>query len=128
MSSFEELVLGYLVNSLWQVPLISLAAYGCARLVRRMGPQAEQWVWVAALLAAAILPACAVTAFRTAAWLWRARAGGRSSGSAGGGGRPDAGYGNGAASSADVARRGGGDLSGAGAVLLWAAGVGADGE
>jgi TonB family protein len=52
-------VLGYVVNSLWQVPLICITAYGCARLVRRMGPQAEHWVWVAALVAAAILPACA---------------------------------------------------------------------
>ncbi|MEO6911732.1 MAG: hypothetical protein ABI158_12495 [Edaphobacter sp.] len=65
MKLFEELVLGYLVNSLWQVPLICLAGYACARLVRRMGPQAEQWVWVTALLIAAILPACGVSA----AWL-----------------------------------------------------------
>ncbi len=65
MNHFEEFVLGYLVNSLWQVPLICLAGYGCARLVRRMGPQAEQWVWVTALLVAAVLPACGVTA----AWL-----------------------------------------------------------
>jgi TonB family protein len=65
MKSFEEFVLGYLVNSLWQVPLIGLAGYGCARLVRRMGPQAEQRVWVTALVIAAILPACGVTG----AWL-----------------------------------------------------------
>ena len=65
MNSFEEFVLGYLVNSIWQVPLICLAGYGCARLVRRMGPQAEQWVWVTALLVAAVLPACGVTG----AWL-----------------------------------------------------------
>ena len=61
MSDFEAFVLGYLVNSLWQVPLICLAAYACARLVRRMGPQAEQRVWATALLAAAVLPACATT-------------------------------------------------------------------
>jgi len=61
MKLFEEFVLGYLVNSLWQVPLICLAGYGCARLVRRMGPQVEQWVWVTALLVAAILPGCGVT-------------------------------------------------------------------
>jgi TonB family protein len=59
MSGLEGMVLGYLVNSLWQVPLICLAGYSCARLVRRMGPQAEHWVWVTALLIAAILPACA---------------------------------------------------------------------
>lgn len=61
MSGLEAFVLGYLVNSLWQVPLICVAGYGCARLVRRMGPQAEQWVWVTALLVAAVLPACGVT-------------------------------------------------------------------
>ncbi len=60
MSGLEAFVLEYLVNSLWQVPLICVAAYGCARLVRRVGPQAEQWVWVTALLAAAVLPACGV--------------------------------------------------------------------
>jgi TonB family protein len=58
MSGFEAFVLGYLVNSLWQVPLVGAAAYGCARLVRRLGPQAEQWVWVTSLLVAAVLPAC----------------------------------------------------------------------
>ncbi|WP_348267318.1 M56 family metallopeptidase [Edaphobacter paludis] len=60
MRGLEEFVLGYLVNSLWQIPLICLAGYGCARLVRRMGPQAEQWVWVTSLLIAAVLPACGV--------------------------------------------------------------------
>jgi TonB family protein len=65
MSGLEAFVLGYLVNSLWQIPLICVAGYGCARLVRRMGPQAEQCVWATALLIAAILPACGVTG----AWL-----------------------------------------------------------
>jgi len=59
MSGLEAFVLGYVVNSLWQVPLICVAGYGCARLVRRMGPQAEHRVWVTALIVAAILPACA---------------------------------------------------------------------
>jgi len=61
MSGLEAFVLEYLVNSLWQVPLVCVAGYGCARLVRRLGPQAEQWVWVTALLVAAALPACGVT-------------------------------------------------------------------
>ncbi len=59
MSGLEAFVLGYLVNSLWQVPLVCAAGYSCTRLVRRMGPQAEHWVWVSALLIATILPACA---------------------------------------------------------------------
>ena len=61
MNGLETFVLGYVVNSLWQVPLICLAGYGCARLVRRMGPQAEHRVWVTALMIAAILPACGGT-------------------------------------------------------------------
>jgi TonB family protein len=61
MNGLEAFVLGYLVNSLWQVPLICVAAYGCARLMRRMGPQVEQWVWVTALVIAAVLPACGVS-------------------------------------------------------------------
>lgn len=58
MIGIEEFVLGYLVNSLWQVPVVGVAGCVCARLMRRMGPQAEQWVWVTALAMAAILPAC----------------------------------------------------------------------
>lgn len=65
MSGLEAFVLGYVVNSLWQVPLVCLAGYVCARMVRRMGPLAEHWVWVTALLIAAVLPACA----GTGAWL-----------------------------------------------------------
>lgn len=60
MSGFETFVLGYLVNSLWQVPLVCAAGYGSARMVRRLGPAAEHRVWVAALLVAAILPGLGV--------------------------------------------------------------------
>ncbi|MBN9616763.1 MAG: hypothetical protein BGO25_10665 [Acidobacteriales bacterium 59-55] len=68
MSGLETFVLGYLVNSLWQVPLVCAAGYGLARLVRRLGPEAEHWVWVAALLIAAILPGLGAAGFGMA-WL-----------------------------------------------------------
>jgi TonB family protein len=68
MKGLEEFVLGYLVNSLWQVPLACAAGYGCSRLVRRMGPEAEHRVWVTTLLAAAILPGLGIAGLGMA-WL-----------------------------------------------------------
>ena len=68
MSGLETFVLGYLVNSLWQVPLVCAAGYGSARLVRRLGPEAEHRVWVAALLIAVILPGLGAAGFGMA-WL-----------------------------------------------------------
>lgn len=59
MSGIEAFVLDYLVNSLWQVPLVCIAAWGCARLARRMSAEAEHCVWVGVLLASVALPACA---------------------------------------------------------------------
>ncbi len=58
MNSLEASVLSYLLNSAWQVPLVFTAGWIAARLVRRVGPQAEHTVWVAALLLEVTLPAC----------------------------------------------------------------------
>jgi TonB family protein len=58
MKTFELWVLGYLLNSLWQVPLVFLAAWVAARMARGMGPRAEHRVWVGALIAETILPMC----------------------------------------------------------------------
>jgi len=57
-SIFEGLVLTYLLNSLWQVPLIFLAALAAARLARASGPRMEHRVWVGALALEALLPFC----------------------------------------------------------------------
>src|ERR1035438_7063988 len=57
-SAFETWVLTYLLNSLWQVPLVSLAALADARLARSAGPRMEHRVWVGALLLEAVLPLC----------------------------------------------------------------------
>ncbi|WP_419804662.1 M56 family metallopeptidase [Terriglobus sp.] len=49
----------YLLNSLWQTPLLLGVAWLAARALRRLGPAMEHRVWVGALLAQIILPACA---------------------------------------------------------------------
>jgi hypothetical protein len=58
MSALNSWVLEYLLNSLWQVPLVFLAGWLVARLMRRVGPSVEHRVWVSALLLEVTLPAC----------------------------------------------------------------------
>lgn len=58
MTHLELITLNYLLNSLWQVPLIALVAICAARLARSAGPQIEHRIWVAALILEAALPAC----------------------------------------------------------------------
>lgn len=60
MSGVEDLLLSYLLNSIWQVPLLLVAALIAARLVRTVGPAAEHRVWVGALLCQAVLPAASL--------------------------------------------------------------------
>jgi len=57
MSGAESILIAYLLNSLWQVPLIVVAAWIAVRIVRPFGPTAEHRVWVGALLGEAVLPA-----------------------------------------------------------------------
>ena len=54
----ESWVLAYLLNSLWQVPLVFCAALAAARLARPAGPRMEHRVWVGALVLEAVLPVC----------------------------------------------------------------------
>ena len=56
MSAVESWVLAYLVNSLWQIPLIGLAGWIAARVIRPAGPAAEHRVWTAALLLQVAVP------------------------------------------------------------------------
>jgi TonB family protein len=49
---------GYLLNSLWQLPLAFAAAWLAARIARPAGPQAEHRIWVGALVLEIALPAC----------------------------------------------------------------------
>ena len=57
-SSVASWVLGYLLNALWQVPLVFAAAWMAARLARPLGPRTEHRVWAGALILQAILPLC----------------------------------------------------------------------
>ena len=58
MRTIEGMLLGYLLNSLWQAPLLYLATLAAIRLVRPVGVQAEHWAAMTGLLAAAVVPAC----------------------------------------------------------------------
>ena len=59
MTHLEITLLNYLLNALWQVPVIFLVATLAARLTRSAGPHIEHRIWVAALVLEATLPACA---------------------------------------------------------------------
>jgi len=56
MTAFESWVLTYLLNSLWQIPLVFCAAWIAARLARTTGPRMEHRIWVGALLLEVLLP------------------------------------------------------------------------
>jgi beta-lactamase regulating signal transducer with metallopeptidase domain len=60
MNRLEGLVLSYLANSLWQVPLLYAAAWLAARALRPLGPAVEHRIMVTALLLQALLPACSL--------------------------------------------------------------------
>jgi TonB family protein len=51
-------VLAYLLNSLWQIPLVFSAALTAARIARPAGPRLEHRIWVGALILETILPFC----------------------------------------------------------------------
>jgi TonB family protein len=57
MRAFELWVCEYLLNSLWQVPLLFAAAWVAARMVRNAGARVEHRIWVVALMLEAALPA-----------------------------------------------------------------------
>lgn len=76
MSGAESMVMAYVLNSLWQVPLIAVAAWLAARVVRPLGPGAEHRVWVAALLGEATVPAISLLPWESVdvAWPWHLHA------------------------------------------------------
>ena len=61
-SAFGAWLLGYILNSLWQVPLIFAAASCAGHLVKQLGPQLgpriEHRLWVSALFIQVTLPSC----------------------------------------------------------------------
>jgi TonB family protein len=56
MSEAGRFVVHYLVNSVWQTPLLLLAAWLVSRILRKLGPAAQHRVWTAVLMVAAIAP------------------------------------------------------------------------
>src|ERR1700722_18594794 len=60
MRSLEFWILAYLLNSLWQVPLLFSAAWLVARALRPIGAAVEHRVWVIALLLQSMLPALSI--------------------------------------------------------------------
>ena len=57
-SALTSWIAGYLLNSLWQIPLIFATAWLAARLARPVGPRVEHRVWVGALIVEVALPLC----------------------------------------------------------------------
>ena len=57
MITLESIILSYLANALWQLPLLFAAGWLSARALRSLGPAAEHRVWVSVLLLQALLPA-----------------------------------------------------------------------
>jgi TonB family protein len=76
MRNVEFWILAYLLNSLWQVPLLFAAGWLAARALRSAGAEAEHRVWVVTLLLQSLLPAGSILSFgwlRTLAFLgWNA--------------------------------------------------------
>ncbi len=57
MNTLESIVLSYLANALWQLPLLFGAGWLAARALRSLGSAAEHRVWVSVLLLQVMLPA-----------------------------------------------------------------------
>jgi TonB family protein len=77
MNALKSWTIDYLLNSLWQVPLIFAAAWLAARLARPTGPRTEHRIWVCALMLETILPMCSAhpdtlwrQAWELVAWMW----------------------------------------------------------
>jgi TonB family protein len=65
MRNFELWILAYLVNSLWQVPLLFAAAWVASLALRSLGARVEHRLWVCALVLQSTVPA-----FSTVPWAW----------------------------------------------------------
>lgn len=57
MTTLESILLSYLANALWQIPLLFVAGWLATRVLRGVGPAAEHRAWASVLLLQAILPA-----------------------------------------------------------------------
>jgi TonB family protein len=60
MKALELYALSYVLNSLWQIPLIFMAAWIASHVARKSGPRIEHRIWVTALILETILPGCPI--------------------------------------------------------------------
>ena len=58
MHDVALVVASYVVNAIWQVPLLAGVGWLGSTLLRRVGALTEHWMWVAILAGAVVLPAC----------------------------------------------------------------------
>ena len=65
MTTIESVLLSYLANALWQLPLLFAAGWLAARALRSIGPAAEHRVWVTVVLFQAFLPAASMIPWDT---------------------------------------------------------------
>ena len=56
MEKISELVAGFLLNATWQIAVIALIAWICARLLRNVAARYRHALWVAALIMSLALP------------------------------------------------------------------------
>lgn len=75
MSWFEPLLVEYVLNSLWQAPLVFEAAWIAAHGLRAAGPAAEHRVWVSALVLESVVPGVSLLPWEKMhfAWPWFAQ-------------------------------------------------------
>jgi TonB family protein len=65
MTAMESILLSYLANALWQLPLLFAAGWLAARALRPIGPAAEHRVWVSVVLLQVFLPAASMIPWDT---------------------------------------------------------------
>jgi TonB family protein len=64
MKTVESYILSYLVNALWQIPLVFGAAWIAARALRTAGAVAQHRVWAFGVVVQSLLPAAAALPWR----------------------------------------------------------------
>lgn len=64
MEPISRFMLGFLINALWQAPLIMLVASLCDRLMRNAPARFRHWLWVISLLLCLLLPLSGLTGFK----------------------------------------------------------------
>lgn len=65
MTTLESIILSYLANALWQIPLLFVAGWLVVRVLRLLGPASEHRAWVGVLLLQSLLPAASTISWNS---------------------------------------------------------------